>query len=77
MCRNAAHACVGESRVDACMRDLLKKTPTFSRARQPRIFKFWRAGQGPDPRLPDRPLTDKQKLVSAKTAKNLQSTFQK
>merc|ERR1712018_487962 len=29
MCRNAAHACVGESNVPACMRDLLKKTPTF------------------------------------------------
>merc|ERR1712018_363167 len=29
MCRNAAHACGGESRVDTCMLDLLEKTPTF------------------------------------------------
>jgi len=29
MCRNAEHACVGESSVQTCMLDLLKKTPTF------------------------------------------------
>ena len=29
MCQNAAHACVGESRVEECMRNLLRKTPTF------------------------------------------------
>merc|ERR1712130_1036971 len=29
MCRNAEHACAGETSVSSCMRDLLNKTPTF------------------------------------------------